>query len=468
MKSSSLWKDMAGIAALMGPILITQYAQIANGVVDTLMCGRLDAQALGAVGLGVAVWVPMQAFLIGILYGLLVELAQLCGAGKESEVSFTTQQAAWLGVVLAGVMGVLIYFASAQLTVLGLPQELVPMVEKYLRGLAWGFPFCGLFYSLRFYCEGQGAPKAVTAISIGAVGCNILLNYGLMFGGFGLPALGLQGCGIATGLCWVLTFVAAAVYVSVASRFAGSRLFKTMFAPAITSVVQLFRVGLPIGIAFLSEYLVMACIALMIGRLGTVAVASHQITYNFSLVLFTLPVALSIAISIVVGQARGAQDTALERRMVSTGMLMSTVIGVFLTVLLLFMATWIPTLYTNDPDVLHLAGALLTIAAFFQLTDSIQIGLSGALRGIHDTTVPLILTAASYWGVGIPLGYILSEGTEFTAGILPQMGVQGWWIGLIVSISLAGMLLFVRVRRSFWGAEVVAQVETETLAEESV
>ncbi|TIH20252.1 MATE family efflux transporter [Marinifilum sp. JC120] len=468
MKRSSLWKDMASITAFMGPILITQYAQIANGVVDTLMCGRLDAQALGAVGLGVAVWVPMQAFLIGILYSLLVELAQLCGAGKESEVSFTTQQASWLGFVLASGMGLLTYFASSHLTLFGLPQELLPMVEKYLRGLAWGFPFCGLFYSLRFYCEGQGAPKAVTAISIGAVGCNILLNYGLMFGGLGMPALGLQGCGIATGVCWVFSFLAVTIYVSVASRFAKNRLFRNFFAPDFGAVVKLFRVGLPIGIAFLSEYLVMACIALMIGRLGIVAVASHQITYNFSLVLFTLPVALSIAISIVVGQARGAQDAVLERRMVSTGMFMATVIGLVLTVLLLFMATWIPSLYTSDPAVVHLAGALLTIAAFFQLTDSIQVGLSGALRGIHDTTVPLLLTAASYWGVGIPLGYVLSEGTELTSGILPQMGVQGWWIGLIIAISLAGVLLFVRVRRSFWGEKGVESIETETLAEESV
>ncbi|MFV0421630.1 MATE family efflux transporter [Oleidesulfovibrio sp.] len=450
MKRTQFWKDMAAIVALMGPILVTQYAQIANGVVDTLMCGRLGTQALGAVGLGVAVWVPMQAFLIGILYALLVELAQLCGADRQSDIPFITQQAAWLGLILAGGMGLFIYFASSHLAIFGLPQELLPMVGKYLRGLAWGFPVCGLFYSLRFYCEGQGAPKVVTAISLGAVGCNIILNYILMFGGFGFPALGLQGCGIATGVCWVISFLAVAMYVSVAPRFKETRLLKKIYVPAAGAVLKLLRTGLPIGIAFLSEYLVMACIALMIARLGTVAVASHQITYNFSLVLFTLPVALSIAISIVVGQARGAQNAALERRMVATGLFMSVMVGVILTALLLLTATWIPSLYTSDPAIVHLTGGLLVIAAFFQLTDSIQVGLSGALRGIHDTTIPLVLTSACYWGVGIPLGYALSGEATVTANLLPRLGVHGWWVGLIVAITVAALLLFVRVRRSFW------------------
>lgn len=451
-RNKNLWHDVGGIAVLTGPILVTQYAQIANGVVDTIMCGRLGAGALGAVGLGVAVWVPMQAFLIGILYGLLVELAQLCGAGKTGDITRTTQQACWLGLLLAGGMGLAVYFAGVRLGVFGLPEELLPLVVEYLGGLAWAFPFCGLFYSLRFYCEGQGAPKIVTAIALGAVVSNIALNSVLMFGALGFPALGIKGCGLATGLCWVLSLLAAMAYVSLARRFAGNRLFARLHAPSLAAIVRLFRTGLPIGVAFLSEYLVMACIALMIARQGTVAVASHQITYNLSLVLFTLPVALSIAISILVGQARGAQDAERERRMVGAGMLLSTGVGLALTAALLAFSQWLPTLYTDDPGVLALTRALLTIAAFFQLTDSIQVGLSGALRGIHDTTVPLILSSLCYWGVGIPLGYALSGEASALFGGLPQMGVKGWWVGLIAAITLAAILLGVRVRRSFWKA----------------
>lgn len=457
----SVWKDMGGIAVLTGPILITQYAQIANGVADTIMCGRLGAESLAAVGLGVAVWVPMQAFLIGILYGLLVELAQLCGAGKAEAIGRTTQQAAWLGLLLGGAMGLAVHFSGARLGVFGLPKELLPLVERYLQGLAWAFPFCGVFYSLRFYCEGQGAPKVITAIAVGAVVCNIALNAVLMFGAFGVPALGVQGCGIATGLCWVLSLLAVAAYASPARRFAANRLFARLYAPSPAAIFRLFRTGLPIGVAFLSEYLVMACIALMIGRHGTVAVASHQITYNLSLVLFTLPVALSIAISILVGQARGARDAGLERRMVRAGLLLSAAIGLGLTVLLLSLARWLPALYTDDPAVLGLTVSLLTIAAFFQFTDSIQVGLSGALRGIHDTTVPLILSALCYWGVGIPLGFALSGEASAMIGGLPQMGVKGWWVGLIAAIALAAALLGVRVRRSFWKADQTAYARSE-------
>lgn len=469
-KSESSWGDIKAIAALTGPILITQYAQIANGVVDTIMCGNFSPESLAGIGLGVAVWVPMQAFLIGVLYGLLVKLAQLCGSGNETEIPQTTQQAVWLGLFLAGVMTGGIYFLSEHLSIFGLQPELLPVTQDYLWGLAWAFPVTGFFYSLRFFCEGQGVPRVITMIALGAVALNIVLNYALIFGNLGFPSLGARGCGIATGLSWIASSVAVLCYVSLAPRFARSRPFRSFYAPDIMKIGALFKIGLPIGIAFLSEYLVMACIAIMIGHLDMIAVAGHQITYNVSMVLFSLPVALSIAISIVVGQARGAQNRAREQRMVVAGLRMAALTGLALTVLLLCTAKFIPSVYTDDPAVLMLTGSLLLIAAFFQLTDSIQVSLAGALRGVHDTSMPLVITAACHWGVGIPLGFLLSgqfviKGLE---DVLPVMGVQGWWVGLIVSVSLAAVFLGLRARKAFWGEpEAWVEATTETVSEAS-
>ena len=459
--STVLRRHLGSMLLLAGPILVSQYAYLASGMADTVMSGMLGTIFQAGVAVGAAIWVPVQMFITGVLYSVMILVSQHFGGGRPGDVVGTARQGLWLALLLGVAASALLYLLAPHLGILGVTEDVADKARDYLQSLVWALPFSSMAVSIRFYCDGQKNVVPATVIAIIAVLVNIILNYGLMFGRLGLPNMGVAGCGFATGISMTLSFVLFAVYVQGIPRYRTLRLLSRLAAPMHSQIGELARVGLPIGVAMVSEFLVLSVIALCISTAGATSIAAHQIAYNFMMILFAIPTSLAMATSIMVGNARGSQDRIGERGVVLTSVCAGLAAGCLLTVLMWLGAEPVAHLYSHDRAVIALASQLLVVAAFFQLFDAVQICLNGALRGIEDTVAPFFITSGVYWLLALPLGYVLS-GMPLPFGLrssFPGYGVAGWWIALVLGIFLVALALAARVRRLFFSGPDDAEPE---------
>jgi MATE family multidrug resistance protein len=437
---------------LAGPIVVSQYAYLASGLADTVMSGRLGTVYQAGVAVGAAVWMPVQMFITGVLYGVMIVLSQYFGGGRPQELVATARQGLWLSLILGCAGAGSLYLAAPHLTFLGVTPDVAEKGGTYLRHLVWGLPFSSLAVGMRFYCDAQKNVVPATIVSIIAVVINIVLNYGLMFGKLGLPSMDVAGCGLATGISMALSAGMLGAYVSLSPRYHGKRLLAVITRPSAASLGALTFTGLPIGVALVSEFLLMSVIAICISSRGAVAIASHQIAFNFMMILFALPTSVSMATSIMVGNEHGGGRREGEQGVVLTSIAAGTALGLVLTVLMWAGAGPVAAMYSHDRAVIDLATGLLLAAALFQLMDAVQICLNGALRGIEDTVAPFLISSGIYWLIALPLGYALA-GMPLPFGlreIVPDYGVIGWWFALVFGITLVALALARRVTRRFF------------------
>ena len=449
-----LRRELPGILPLFGPILVSQYAGIANGVVDTAMAARLGTVDLGSVAVGVALCVPLNMFTLGVLYGTLMLLSRLHGAGDYEGVRKTAHQGLWLGFALGACAALAGWFISYRIGWFGASPDLVGLSGEYLRMLLPGFFCLSLAIAMRFFCEGQKVIVPITVMSVIMVLLNVFFNYCLMFGNFGMPAMGVRGCGLATSLSQAGFLLMVAFYIRFGPGSPGRDFFQRFYAPDKDVLRQIFKIGVPIGLGITLEYLVFTLITLFIASVGAVAAAAHQVCFSSMMLLFGTPLALSVAASIRVGNLLGSGDTEALHAAIKGIAILSALIGLAFACLMAFGSSMIAGVFTNDPKVIALASSVLVIAAFFQLSDSIQANLNGMLRGAGDTAVPFFMTTATYWTICLPLGYVLS-GMPLPGGLglSPELfGIRGWWMALTVSITLAAVLLALRVKKTFWKA----------------
>lgn len=439
-------REFRALLALLLPILGGQVAQTANGFVDTVMAGAVSPLDLAAVAVGASIWVPVFLFMVGVIIAATPVLSQHVGAGNHQRVVPTAWQAMWLalGVGLAGFAAV--RQAHWLFAALDVPAGLRAMTQEYLDGLSWGLPGIALFIGLRSYTESLSHPMPVLAISIIGLLANIPLNYAFIHGVGDLPAMGGPGCGPATAVVMWLMAALMWAYVRRASHYrdrapAGTRIHGGPHAPDLRELGMLFALGLPIGLAIFFEASIFSIIAVLLSTLGETVVAGHQIALNFASLTFMLPLSVSLALTVRTGYAAGANDLAAARRAVRAGMSLSLGIVLFNASLLYFAREDIPRLYSDDPSVQVLAAQLLVFAALFQLPDALQVTASGALRGFRDTRSPMWLTLLAYWGIGLPVGYALGFGS--LAG--EPLGPKGFWIGLVLGLAVAAVLLNARL-----------------------
>ena len=301
----ALRKETPIILPLFLPILISQYAGIANGVIDTAMAGALGTVEIASIAVGAAIWVPLLAFSLGTMYGLLIVVSQAFGAKDGDGVNNSAQQGVYLGLALGGLAAFILYLIASNIELFGVEDGIAGPASEYIKAVIWSLPVACAMFSLRFYCEGQKAVVPVTVISIISVGVKTFFNYLFMFGKFGMPAMGVTGCGLAsiceyTGLLLMLT-----AYVSLAPRFAGNRLFARLRLPDFPAILDILRKGVPIGLCFTSEFLVFSVMVLFISRQGPVAAAAHQVAFNCMILFFSMAAAFSSAACIRVGNLFG-------------------------------------------------------------------------------------------------------------------------------------------------------------------
>ncbi len=432
-------------ARLAAPLIAGHVSTGLIGFVDAVIAGRHGTTTLAAVSIGTALfWMPLMVPM-GTLIAVPASVSQLDGAGRRDRIGPLFRQALWLALALG--LGMLLFLSliPAALGPMGIAPEIRPGAIAFVEGIRWGVPALALFLCMRYLCDGLHFTLPTMLLGFGGLLWLIPSGYALTFGLGGLPALGAGGLGLASAAMMWLQMLALLVWLARSRRFRDLGLFARFDSPRWPPIRDLLGTGLPIGFTWLMEGGLFIATALLIGRLGAAASAAHQIAINVASLCFMVPMALAEATTVRVGFALGRGDRDGLRRAAFAGYALVLLTQSVTGLTLLFGSHAIAGLYTGDLVVIGLASSLLLYAAAFQFPDGIQVLSAGALRGLKDTRVPLLLAAVAYWGVGMPLGAWLGlSGDGWGLGL----GPRGMWMGLIAGLVVAALLLGGRFLRS--------------------
>ncbi len=431
------------LIALAAPILAAQLAQQSLAFIDTVMAGRVSATDLAGVAVGGSIWGPLFLFLYGVLLAVTPMVAQLHGAGKTADTGPLARRGMVVVLPLVVLAIVLLRNAGLVFTRMEVDPQIAIIAAAYLKAISWGVPAVAIFFLLRNLSEGLGLARPSMIIGLASIPVNMAGNYVFIYGKLGLPAMGGVGCGWASALS--LWFMCGCMLLTIwrIRHYSMTHFFDFARKCGVDGGAQLLHLGFPIGLALLVEASIFAVIALFLSPLGALTVASHQITLNYSSMIFMVPLSISYAITIRTGYAIGSQRFDRARLTSKVGIFINTAVAIVTATLTLIFAKDIARIYTHEPQVITIAVSLLYLNAFYQISDAIQVGAAGALRGYKDTRVPLLMVIVAYWVIGMPLGYSLAL-TDFW-GV--QLGAKGFWISLIIGLSVAAVLLTIRLRR---------------------
>ena len=425
-----------GLLAL--PLVLGHISTGLIAFVDNTIAGHHGTDTFAAVSIGTALlWLPMLVP-IGTLISLTASVSQLHGAGRDREIGPLFRQALWLGAGLSLLMFLFLSVVPAFLPTFGIAAEIVPGATGFLHGIRWGVPALTLYFCMRYLTEGMHWTLPTMLIGFGGLLVLGPLGYAMCNGKAGFPELGAQGLGIASSITMWVQALAFATYLWTTRRFAHLQLFGRFELPRWSAIGDLLRTGLPIGITVLMEGGLFIITALLIGRLGAIEASAHQIAINVAQLCFMIPMGVAEATTVRVGHAVGSNDAPGVRRATWAGYAIVLVTQLLSISVLLLGHNAVVGLYTNDLAVAALASTLLLYAAMFQLPDGVQVLSAGALRGMRDTRVPMFIAMFAYWGVGMPMGAGLGLGLGW--------GPQGMWVGLIMGLSVAAVLLGWRLR----------------------
>ena len=440
---SQMLAELRPLWRIAWPLLIAQTAQIGTGVVDTLMAGNYGDVDLAAIAVGFNIWLPLYLIILGTLFACSAIVAQDFGAGRIERVRSFLPQGLWVAVALSAVMTPLCLNSDMAITLLGLPEETAAKTSAYVSRVGLGFPALGIFMALRYHTQGLGITAPFAFASVVGFIANVPLNYMLRFGAWGAPELGAEGCGLATAASmWISTFIIL-LYVLTARSLQPYLPTRWLEGPDWGRISAILVVGLPVGLTFFLETGVFSAITLLIATLGDAAVAAHQIAINVWDVFYIPMVSVGSAMATRMGHAIGARNAQGVRMALWVGAALSTLIGLLAMSLLLLFPDAIIGAYTQSEDIRELALKLLRLAALFIMIDVVQIVGSFVLRAYKETRFPFIVVTLSYWGLALPLGYLLA----IRWGDSSPEGTVDFWYTTILGIAVAAALITWRVRR---------------------
>lgn len=441
---------------LAGPIIASQLGQVGMNTADTIQVGPLGAGALAAAGIGSAIHMFALFVGAGVLVGMNPLVSQAFGAGRLEECRSIARQGLLLAIALSIPIALAMLFGREIALFFGQRDDVATLAGQYMVALAPGVLPVMLFLGLRQYLEAMGHAAPSMVVSLAGLVLNVLLNSVLIYGWGPVPALGVVGSGWATTIVRWFMFAGLLGY-SVSRR--GFNLFRGVtprpWTPDRIRIARIFRVGLPIGLSFGLEIGLFAFAAVMMGWFGPVEIAAHQVTINIAATTFMVALGTSMAGSIRVGQTIGAGDIRRTRHAIVATYLLAVGFMASCAVVFLIAPEWLIGLYTHDPAILEVGRRLLLVAAAFQVFDGAQVAGISVLRGAGDTTVPMLLAAAGYWGVGMVCALVL--------GFATRLGPVGVWIGLCAGLAAVAVALALRARTSLWRREPSALVEEAEL-----
>ncbi len=440
-------------ARLAAPLAAGHLSHGLVGFVDTVVAGRHGTTTLAAVAVGTALfWLPMM-LPMGTLMALPPSVSQLDGARRRDQIGPLWRQSLWLAVGLGVLLFALITVLPWMLAPMGIAPDIIPGATDFLHAIRWGIPAFTLYLCMRYLSDGLHWSLPTMLIGFGGLLLLAPAGYVLTNGLFGLPAMGAAGLGWASAAMFWAQLLAFALYLRLAPRFADLRLYAQWERPQWATIRGLLGRGLPIGVTITMEGSLFIVTTLLIGRLGDVSVAAHQVAINVATLCFMIPFGVAEATTVRVGHALGRGDRDGIRRAYFAGLALVLGTQALSALIMLFGNHAIVAMYTGDAVVGALAASLLLYAALFQFPDGVQVLSAGALRGLNDTRVPMWLAALAYWGIGMPVGAGL--------GLALGWGPKGMWLGLTAGLSVAAFLLCRRFLRSSRSVPIVQAAPAE-------
>ncbi|MEN8292293.1 MATE family efflux transporter [Acinetobacter radioresistens] len=421
----------------MLPILVTQFAQAGLGLIDTIMAGHLSPTDLAAIAVGVGLWIPIMLLFSGIMIATTPLVAEANGARDFNNIPTIARQSLWMAFMLGILAMLVLQLMPFLLPLFGVPENLQPKAGLFLHAIGFGMPAVTMYAALRGYSEALGYPRPVTAISLLALLVLVPLNMIFMYGLGPIPALGSAGCGFATSILQWLMLIALAGYIYKGRAYRKTQVFSQWekFNPVWAK--RILKLGFPIGLAIFFEVSIFSTGAIILSPLGETVVAAHQIAISVTSQLFMIPMSLAIALTIRVGMYYGEKNWHAMRKVQHLGLITATVFAVLTMLVMWIFRSEIVAVYTRDLAVTHMALYLILFAIAYQLMDAWQVSAAGCLRGMQDTKGPMWITLLAYWVIAFPVGIYLARFTS--------MGAAGVWTGLIVGLSVACVLLLLRL-----------------------
>ena len=425
---------------LGGPLIVNNLAVAGMQFADAVMAGSIGAKELAAVAVGGSFWFLGFTACLGVLMAISPIVSRHFGASRFDLIGRYTRQGLYLAVLLGVPLLLIGQFAAAPLlATFGIDPEFRDLTVGYVGAITFGAPGIFAFLALRFTTEGVGHTRPIMYTSVFALICNVFLNYVLMFGHFGAPAMGAVGCGWASAISmWVVMFTLAA-YMILNPLYRKFHLFSRLAPLRLSAFREIFSLGVPIAITITAEAGLFSAVSILMGTRGTNITAAHQIALSFSSTTFMIPLALSAATTILVGQLLGSGRPREARLAGMTGIFLCALFMTFSAAFLLIFRDAVVSMYTSDPAVTGIAISLLLMAALFQIADGVQIGAAGALRGYKDTKMPMVINIFAYWVLAFPLAYL--------AAITYKAAPNFVWAGFIVGLGVAATLLTWRYNR---------------------
>ncbi len=425
---------------LGGPLIVNNLAVAGMQFADAVMAGSIGARELAAVAVGGSFWFLGFSLCLGILMAISPIVSRLFGAENFDLIGRYTRQGIYLSVAMGIPIILMGQFAAGPLLErFGIDPDFRDLTVGYVSAITWGAPGIFIFLALRFTTEGIGYTRPIMFTSILGLTCNVFLNYVLMFGHFGAPALGAVGCGYASAISMWVVMVALGGYMMWDSHYRPFHLFSRLAPLRLSAFKEIIGLGFPIAITITAEAGLFSAISILMGTRGTEITAAHQIAISFSSTTFMVPLALSAATTVKVGQLIGAGKFHEARISGAVGIMLCAGFMAFSAAFLLVFRDAVVGLYTNDVAVTGIAISLLLMAAIFQVADGIQIGAAGALRGYKDTNVPMAINIVAFWVLAFPLAYL--------AAVTFKAPPNYVWAGFVVGLGVAAILLTWRFAR---------------------
>lgn len=428
--------DLTAMLQLAVPVVIAQVGMMAMGVVDTMVVGRVSATALAAVALGNLMVMAITAFGFGVMMAMDPLVSQALGAGDTLAVRRAVQRGITLAVLICVPLALVLSTAEPALRILRQPSDVIPLAAGYVHICIPGLvPFL-CFVVLRQTLQAMERMKPIITAMVIANVFNFVADITLVYGRWGVPAMG------PIGSAWATTASRTVLFLSliVVSRKELGPILGTFDRESLQlrPLWRTFRLGLPIGVQLQLEFVAFGVIALLMGGLGTVQMAAHQVTINLASLTFMVPLGVAAATAVRVGHAVGRSDDGGVRRAAGAGLVcgggfMAITAGLFLSIPYLLAAA-----YTTVIDVRLLAATLIPIAGVFQIVDGLQVVAAGALRGLGDTRAPMVINVLGFWLIGIPVSLVLGFGID--------LGPPGLWWGLVAGLAAVAVLLLARLR----------------------
>jgi MATE family multidrug resistance protein len=420
------------------PLIGSHLAQVALQITDTLMMGWYSVEALAALVLGATAFFTIFIMGSGFAWAVMPMVAHAAGSGEETEVRRVTRMGLWLSALFGVLVLPFFWFSGSILRGMGQDAGVSALAQDYLRIMGPGMVPALLVMVLKSYLAALERTQIVLWTTVVAALLNVPLNWILIFGNLGAPALGVEGAAIGSVIVQVLSLLVLAVYVARLRALSRYALFQRIWRPDWPAFIRVFRLGWPIGLTNLAEAGLFMASAVLMGWIGTRELAAHGIAIEITSAVFMIHLGLSNAATVRAGRAVGASDGFALRRGAKVAMALSLGMAASFMALYWLLPAQMMGLFLapDDPErpmVIAIGVSLLAVAAVFQLTDAAQVMAMGLLRGIQDTRVPLIIAVFSYWGIGIPASWLL--------GVYLGYGGEGVWAGLVAGLTVAAILM---------------------------